>query len=113
VKRYDGREATALHLEAVPMLRFVAPGSVRFTAATGFGGHWLSVRSPVARGSGWRGSWRLEGGVQIDAGRVFLDGALFFDVHGVGGAQGDNGERLLYASPAVRGGIRLGVGATF
>jgi hypothetical protein len=114
-KKYDSRETTVLHVEAVPMLRFVAPGSVRFTAATGFGGHLLSVKSPNARGSGLNGSWRLEGGLQIDVRPVFFEGALFLDVHGVGSVKADTPleDRLLYASPAARGGIRLGVGATF
>jgi hypothetical protein len=114
-KKYDSRETTVLHVEAVPMLRFVAPGSVRFTAATGFGGHVLSVKSPNARGSGLNGSWRLEGGLQIDVRPVFFEGALFLDVHGVGSVKADTPaeDRLLYASPAARGGIRLGLGATF
>jgi len=114
-KRYDGKESTVGHVSAIPMVRFVAPGAIRFVAATGFGAQWLSVRTPAARGDGYSGVWRLEGGVQIDVRPVFLEGALSLDVFGIGSVRADApvDDRLLYASPASRGGIRLGVGVPF
>ena len=103
------------HYEAMPMLRVVTPGAVRFEAATGFGVHRLSVESDRKSGAGTNASWRAEAGVQLDLGAVFLEALLFVDVHGVGSVRDDDppAERLLYASPAARGGARLGIGLPF
>lgn len=95
--------------QATPMLRFTTPGKIRVSGATGFGVHGLRVDSGDRDATGIHASWRLEGGMQFDAGPIFLEGALFLDVHGVGNV-GDDAGRYLYASPATRGGIRFGLG---
>jgi hypothetical protein len=114
---------TVAHLELMPMARFVAPGKVRFTAATGVGVERLGVESKIAQpgstltktGGGFGATWAAEAGMQAEVGAVFLEIALFLNVHGVGGVTDDagTGSRLLYASPATRGGLRLGLGLPF
>lgn len=120
----DDTKTRIVHWQLTPMLRFVTPGKVRFTAATGFGVHGLGVETepPAAaaaatatrKGQGVGFSWLVDAGMQITAGPVFLDFALFVDVHGVGPVKEENSDyRLLYASPATRGGLRAGVGIPF
>jgi hypothetical protein len=113
-------ETTIAHWQLTPMLRFVSPGKVRFTAATGFGLHGLGVESKLSQpgstltktGSGAGFSWVADAGMQFDVGPLFLEGALFLNVHGVGPARDDDPpeDRFFYASPAARGGLRLGLG---
>jgi len=110
-----------VHFELAPMLRLTLPHDtkVRFTAATGFGLQGRGVRTELARsgttetkegrGAGW--TWLLDAGVQIEIAPVFLEAALFVDVHGLQSVRDDtDGARFLYASPATRGGLRVGVG---
>lgn len=116
-------ETNVAHWQLTPMARFLTPGKVRFTAATGFGVHGLAVESKIAqvgstltkKGSGIGFSWVLDAGIQADAGPVFLEGVLFVDVHGTGPVRDDDPPeaRFLYASPATRGGLRLGLGIPF
>jgi len=111
--------------QLTPMLRFTAPrdGKVRFTAGTGVGLHGLAVEAKVAeptrtvtkKGNGLGYSWLIDAGLQIDLGPVFLEGAIFLNVHSTQGVRDDDLDkpRLLYASPATRGGARLGIGFVF
>lgn len=117
-----------LHWQLTPMLRFATIGWIRFTTATGVGVHGLSVDADVTtqkgaattamrtthKGSGISASWLVDLGMQIDVGSLFLEGAAFFDMHGVGSTRDDTtNERLLYSSPGTRAGIRVGLGIQF
>jgi hypothetical protein len=116
-------ETNVAHFQLTPMARFLTPGKVRFTAATGFGLHALGVETKIAeqgstrtkKGSGLGFSWLIDMGVQADAGPLFLEAALFLNVHGTGPVRDDDPpeDRLLYASPATRGGLRVGLGIPF
>lgn len=106
----------------MPVLRFTTPGKVRFTAGTGFGLAGAQVTAKLGRGpnvveqkgSGVGLSWLVDGGVQFDAGPLFLEGVLFFDVHGTGAVKDvDDDKRYLQASPALRGGLRAALGIQF
>jgi hypothetical protein len=107
------------HWQLTPMLRFMTPGKIRFTAATGFGVHGLVVESKVAQrgntltknGSGVGFSWLTDAGMQFGVGPLFLEVALFLNVHGVGAVRDDDPPeaRFFYASPATRGGLRVGL----
>ncbi len=110
------------HWQLTPGLRFVTPGKVRFTAGSGFGVHGTVVDATVVRGgtsvkkkgSGVAASWLLDLGLQFDVGPLFLEGVLFFDVHGVGTARDDTTEkRFFHASPSTRIGARIGLGIQF
>lgn len=115
----DSRTSVA-HWQLTPMARFVGAGKVRFTAGAGFGLHGLSVESKLAQqgstltktGSGVGFSFLVDAGMQAEVGPVFLELGAFLNVHGVGPVR-DNDEpegRFFYASPATRGGLRLGLG---
>ena len=52
----------------------------------------------------------LGGQFDLGGGAVFLKPALFFDVHGIGSVRNAVTDRLLEDSPAVRIGLRLGLG---
>lgn len=115
-------QTTVGHWQLTPVIRFSTPGKLRFTAGTGFGVHGGSVEAKLIRGpqtvdkkgSGVGLSWLVDLGAQVDAGPVFLEGALFFDVHGVGAVRDrETDERFLQASPAARMGLRLGLGIPF
>jgi hypothetical protein len=116
-------KTSVVHWQLTPMARFVTPGKVRFTTATGFGVHGLAVESKLARpgstatkkGQGIGFSWLIDAGVQTNIGSVFLEFALFLDVHGVGPVRDDEAPegRFLYASPATRAGLRFGLGIPF
>jgi hypothetical protein len=67
--------------------------------------------APVT-GSGVSGMGMVEGGAQLELGRLLLEAALFVDAHGVGAPRGDNG-RFFADSPAARAGLRALVGYTF
>jgi hypothetical protein len=78
-------------------------------------------RNPrTVTGSSVAGMGLLELGGQVELGRVFLEGSLFADVHGVGAATsnqsynipGQDG-RFFGDSPTVRAGLRLLVGYAF
>lgn len=108
--------------QVTPMLRFATPGKVRFTTGLGLGVHGVRVDAKLPRlsqtdevsGSGvaFSGLWDI-GGV-IDTGPVFLEGLFFLDVHGVGPVRGEfPHDRLLLSSPALRYGLRLGLGIPF
>lgn len=106
----------------MPVVRFTTPGKVRFTAGTGFGVAGAQVTSKLGqgpnvveqKGSGVGLSWLVDGGIQFDAGPLFLEGVLFFDVHGTGAVKDvDDDRRYLQASPAVRGGLRAALGIQF
>ncbi len=124
VKETDALQArtSVSHWQLTPMIRFATPGRLRFAAGTGFGVHGASLQSKLPsgpttvekRGSGVGLSWLFDLGAQIDAGSVFFEGMLFFDVHGVGAVRdNESGERFLQASPATRIGLRLGLGIPF
>lgn len=125
-KLHDGdtldSETSVSHWQITPAIRFTSPGPVRFTSGTGIGVHGISVEGKLVtpsgnvtkRGSGTTFSWLVDAGLQVDAGPVFFEGVVFFDVHGVGTARAeDTGDRLLQASPATRIGLRLGLGIPF
>ena len=111
------------HWQLTPMARFVTPGKVRFTAGAGFGLHGLAVHSRLAQqattltkeGNGVGFSMLVDAGMQFDLGPVFLEAATFLNVHGVGPVRDKQlpGDRFFYASPATRGGLRLGLGIPF
>lgn len=124
VKPSDALEAqtTIGHWQLTPMIRFTTPGKLRFATGTGFGVHGGSVDAKLVRGpqtvekkgNGVGLSWLIDVGAQVDAGPLFLEGMLFFDVHGVGAVRDrDTDERMLQASPATRIGLRLGLGIPF
>jgi len=116
-----------LHWQLTPLVRFTTIGTVRFTGATGFGVHGLSVNADIAtgtatsstststtKGSGVAASWLVDLGLQIDVGSLFLEGAVFVDMHGVGTTrESASNERMFLSSPATRAGIRLGLGIPF
>lgn len=116
-------ETTVGHWQLTPMARFVGPGKVRFTGGAGFGVHGLAVQSRLAQqgstltkqGQGVGFSLLLDAGMQVDAGPVFLELAAFVNVHGVGAVRDDDPPegRFFYASPATRGGLRVGLGIPF
>lgn len=106
----------------LPVLRFTTPGRVRFTGGAGFGLANTQVEAKIPtgastatqKGSGLGMSWLLDAGMQFDAGPVFMEGVLFADVHGTGAVKDDDDDRrYLQASPAVRAGLRLGLGIPF
>lgn len=111
------------YFELSPVVRFMSKGKTRLTAATGIGLHGINVESELAvpgsslekSGGGVAFAWLVDAGMQADVGPVFLEGALFLDVHGVGPVRGDTSpkDRLLLSSPALRGGLRVGLGIPF
>ncbi|MBX3230690.1 MAG: PEGA domain-containing protein [Labilithrix sp.] len=116
----EERTTQLTHWQLTPSIRFQTPGKSRFTAATGFGVHGLTVESTAPngvtrKGSGVAASWLIDAGGQFDLGPLFLEACLFFDVHGVGSVADDAApdSRFLLASPAVRGGLRVGLGIPF
>jgi hypothetical protein len=90
---------------------------VRFVFGTGAGIHGTSVNAKVPvptgtderKGNGIAFSWLTDMGLQIQLGGIALETTFFLDVHGVGPVRNPAGERLLWSSPAVRGGARVGV----
>ncbi len=116
-------ETNVGHWQLTPMARFVGPGKVRFTGGAGFGIHGLAVQSRLAQkgstltkqGQGVGFSLLLDAGMQADIGPVFLELAAFVNVHGVGAVRDDDPPegRFFYASPATRGGLRVGLGIPF
>ncbi len=115
-----------LHWQLTPLIRFTTIGTLRFTGATGFGLHGLSVDADIdtgtqttsvpttKKGSGVAASWLVDVGMQIDVGSLFLEGALFLDMHGVGTTREEtSNERMFLSSPSTRAGIRLGLGIPF
>jgi hypothetical protein len=106
----------------MPIVRLTTPGKVRFVAGTGFGLGGVQIEAKLGQGpnvveqtgSGIGLSWLIDGGMQFDAGPLFMEGVLFFDVHGTGAVKDAEDERrYLQASPAVRGGLRIGLGIPF
>jgi hypothetical protein len=116
-------ETNVAHWQITPMARIYTPGKVRFTAGTGFGVHGLGVETKIAqmgstltkKGKGVGFSWLIDAGIQADTGPIFLEAVAFLNVHGTGPVRDDDPpeDRLLYASPATRGGLRLGFGIPF
>ncbi|MBX3209619.1 MAG: tetratricopeptide repeat protein [Labilithrix sp.] len=125
VRSTDDVESTTnlVHWQLTPVARFITPGSVRFIAGAGFGLHGLGVESKLAQpgttltktGKGVGFSFLVDAGMQADVGPLFLELALFLDVHGVGPVRDDEPPegRFFYASPATRGGLRAGLGIPF
>jgi hypothetical protein len=105
--------------QATPVLRFATVGKVRFTAGMGFGLHGTKAKVtdnnlPERQGSTVTGSFLLDAGLQIDAGPIFLEPVLFFDVHGVASVRDDiTHDRILEDSPATRYGLRLALAVPF
>jgi hypothetical protein len=123
-KETDARdtETSITMVRLMPVLRMTTPGKVRFTAGTGFGLAFAQLQGKVVngadtdtrKGNGVGMSWLIDGGMQFDAGPLFMEGVLFFDVHGTGAVKdSENDARFLQASPAVRGGLRIGLGIPF
>jgi hypothetical protein len=125
-------KSTIAHWMVMPMLRFQTPGKVRFAAGTGVGVHGISMKqaeqltSANALGgtntstgkttdaAGIAFAWLVDAGVQFDLGPLFLEAALFLNLHGVGPVEEDaSNRRALLASPAVRSGLRVGLGIPF
>ncbi|MCW5837383.1 MAG: tetratricopeptide repeat protein [Labilithrix sp.] len=116
-------ETNVVHWQLTPMARFVTPGKVRFTTGAGFGLHGLGVESKLAqpgrtltkKGTGVGFSFLVDAGMQADVGPLFLELAAFLNVHGVGPVRDDSAPegRFFYASPATRGGLRVGLGIPF
>jgi hypothetical protein len=116
-------QTTVAHWQLTPMARFVTPGKVRFTTGAGFGLHGLVVNSRLAQvgstltkdGGGVGFSLLVDAGGQIDVGPLYLEAAAFLNFHGVGPVRDDAEPegRFFYASPATRGGLRLGLGIPF
>lgn len=115
-----------LHWQLTPLVRFTTLGTVRFTGATGVGLHGLSVNAEIdtgtattslsttKKGSGVAFSWLLDLGMQIDVGSLFLEGAVFLDMHGVGTTRENaSNERMFLSSPSTRAGLRVGLGIPF
>jgi hypothetical protein len=107
------------HFDLAPLIRFASPGKIRFTGATGFGIHAIKVeaetRAGHREGEGFAFVWLLDGGFQADIGPVYFEAVLFLAVHGVGTVRDDAPPegRFFFASPATRGGARIGVGIPF
>lgn len=109
----------------MPVIRLTTPGKVRFVAGAGWGLALANIDAKVVRGAGTENakasgigmSWLLDGGMQFDVGPLFLEGVIFVDIHGTAGPRGDSATfddaRFLQASPAVRSGLRIGLGIPF
>lgn len=122
-------QSTITHWMLMPGLRFQTPGKARFTAGTGIGVQGLSLKNETKsgttvagisgttakiEGSGIAFAWLVDAGAQFDLGPLFMEAAAFFNLHGVGGVEEDvSGRRALLASPAVRAGLRVGLGIPF
>lgn len=121
-------ETKVLHWQVTPGVRFATTGSVRFMLASGIGLHGLSVQAEIRakrgvndpemtsshKGTGLSAAWLNDIGMQIDIGSLFLEGAAFFTLHGVGTARDkDTGDRFFYSSPGFRAGVRVGLGIPF
>jgi hypothetical protein len=125
-------KSTIAHWMVMPMLRFQTPGKVRFVAGTGVGVHGISMKQEeqltssnaiggtnVSTGkttdaAGIAFAWLVDAGAQFDLGPLFLEAALFLNLHGVGPVEEDASKRrALLASPAVRSGLRVGLGIPF
>jgi hypothetical protein len=64
------------------------------------------------KGSSAAGIGLLQGGLQVDIGSFFFEGALFADIHGTGTSD-SAGNRYFKETPVARGGLRLLLGLTF
>jgi hypothetical protein len=119
-------ETSVLHWQITPMLRFTGPAGrkVRFTLGTGAGVRGTNVTTKLPSRAGVVGpregdgvglSWLVDAGIQVDVAPIFLEAAGFVDVHDVTSVRQDRApeDRLLYASPATRAGLRLGIGIPF
>jgi hypothetical protein len=116
-------QTSVSHWQLTPMLRFATPGKYRFTVGSGFGLSGVSVDSTLShsgpsvskKGSGVGFSWLIDAGAQLDLGPVFLEAAVFLDIHSVVSVRDDDPQegRFLYASPATRAGLRAGLGIPF
>ncbi len=114
------------HWQVTPMLRFVSPGKLRFTMGSGFGIYGTSLNGKIVqesaqltnkvdkKGSGVAASWLIDAGLQVEAGPIFIEAALFLDIHGIGTVRDSvEDRRMLQSSPGARGGLRLGLGIPF
>lgn len=116
---------TVRHWQLVPSFRLTLPrdAKVRFISALGLGVRHSGVEGRIVQkgqtltknGDSLGMSWLVDAGIQIDLGPVFLEGAVFLDIHTIQGVRDDNApnDRFLYASPATRGGLRVGLGFSF
>jgi hypothetical protein len=110
-----------------PELRFNTKGNLRAIGGVAFGLEGVSVKADLSAagtssstaggstpvtGSGTSGMGMIEGGGQLELGRLLFEATVFLDVHGVGSASGETG-RLFGDSPAARAGLRALVGYTF
>ncbi|AKU98672.1 hypothetical protein AKJ09_05336 [Labilithrix luteola] len=115
-------ETRLSQFQVTPLLRFSTAGKVRFTTATGVGVHGNSISASLVQtfpsrvdkdGSSLTASWLMDAGIQFDLGSIFLEGAGFVDVNGIGSVRDSEGHRLLLDSPAARLGARFGLGFSF
>lgn len=118
----DDTKSSITFWDVQPELRFTSPGRGRFTAGVGlFGVSGTKIDAKLAHPGTSRtqgstvafGSAILDAGAQLDAGPVFFEFLLFLHLHGVASVHDLAGERLMYESPGVRGGLRVGLGMPF
>jgi hypothetical protein len=119
-QRGDGR---GYIYSIAPELRVQSQGKVRFVGGVAIGIAGVKVKADVPTdavgtrvslsGAGVSGMGLVAGGVQLDAGRVLLEGAVFAGAHGVGAARDSSGRRFFADSPVARLGVRLMVGWPF
>ena len=123
----NGESSTkVIHWQLTPGVRFSTPGGIRFIGGMGVGLHGQVVDASIvttegtttatrnAKGSGVSASWLGDIGLQFDIGSLFIEGAGFLDVHGVGTTRDDTtNQRIFLSSPSTRAGIRVGLGIPF
>lgn len=126
----DERALSVTHWMIMPALRFTTEGSVHFTIGSGLGVSGRSVECVLPRigsgttpqtqavtitGKGVGVGWLLDAGIQFDLGAsLFLEVVGFLDMHGIGPVRDDvKDERMFFASPATRLGVRTGLGIQF
>lgn len=115
-------QSTISHWVLMPAIRFQTPGKVRFMSGMGLGLQGLSLKNEPRDGAlgatteagGVAFAWLIDAGAQFDVGPIFMEAAVFLNLHGVGSVEEDvSGRRALLASPAFRSGLRVGLGMPF
>src|SRR5262249_44809830 len=122
----DRVKVTIVTWALAPELRVHSKGNLRAIGGVALGLEGASVKASVSAsgsgstaatalpvtGSGASGMGMVEGGGQLELGRLLFEATVFLDVHGVGSAR--NGDDRFFAdSPAARAGLRALVGYTF
>lgn len=108
-----------------PVLRASTRGRLRVFGGVGvgFAGRAVGVTTPglvdprsgseTREASGIDATMLVDGGAAYGFGRVSVELAALGELHGVGSVKDGAGERYLLASPAIRGGGRLGLAVAF